>query len=150
MSDLTKEQLKYSLLLMKEATLHQKPDLPNEAKANIDQAYTQLCKIVEEHFKYKYLDNDPECYHIEDVQPVQFLCDDLILKIVEICEEPELAAWKITKVRELLTRQPQKQVVTKEWIMKRYGEEFKMNVIWSGCIDFVIKLFKELGISITD
>ena len=38
------------------------------------------------------------------VVDVQFLCDDLILKIVEICEEPELAVWKIAKVRELLTQ----------------------------------------------
>ena len=43
---------------------------------------------------------------VEDVQPVQFLCDDLILKIVEICEEPELTVWKIAKVRELFTQQP--------------------------------------------
>ena len=108
----------------------------------IDQAYTQLVKIVEGHFSvietdmgkwlYRFYESwkgcslgisDKEaeeayaeiCKRLEksiadqeqgDVQSVQFLCDDLILKIVEICEEPELAVWKIAKVRELLTRQP--------------------------------------------
>ena len=29
--------------------------------------------------------------------------EDTIIKIVEVCEEPELVTWKIAKVRELLT-----------------------------------------------
>ena len=55
---------------------------------------------------------------VRDVQPMQFLCNDLILKIVEICEEPELAVWKIAKVRELLARQPvqvDEELVEKLW-----------------------------------
>jgi len=53
-----------------------------------EQAYTQIRTIIEQHFS----------------DPVQ-VDEDVILKIVEICEEPELAVWKIAKVKELFARQ---------------------------------------------
>jgi len=182
---------------------------------------------VEGHFKYKYLDNDPECYHVADqgqgvdegilkclqmardtittmednfnagrpgfscdvideidrainllarqpmvgdVQPVQFLCDDLILKIVEICEEPELVVWKIAKVRELLTQQgkPQKRTVTRDFqrphakrltnLFLKYwyvthdksSEESDRIQFWTEANNFIDKMLNELGIEVTE
>ena len=32
-----------------------------------EQAYTQLKEIVEEHFKYDYLRNDPECRSVDEI-----------------------------------------------------------------------------------
>ena len=40
---------------------------------------TNLRKVVEGHFKYKYLDNDPECYHIADQEQG---VDEELLKVV--------------------------------------------------------------------
>ena len=63
MSDLTKEELlEWLRCLYVEGieTIQAEDDVDHE------EAHDQLVKIVEGHFKYKYLDNDPECYHVAD------------------------------------------------------------------------------------
>jgi len=65
MDDLTKEELlEWLRCLYVEGieTIQAKDDVDHE------EAHDQLVKIVEGHFKYKYLDNDPECYHVADIQ----------------------------------------------------------------------------------
>ena len=84
-----------------------------------DEAYTQLHKIVEEHFKYKYLDNDSECYHKADQE--QGVDEELIERTLEKLSECCDVGYSYTQDREwgeldkekagaiikqLLTRQP--------------------------------------------
>ena len=69
MSDFTKEELLEWLEyqekeIMRPLKLSGRPI--DEYHLKQQKIITQLRKIVEGHFKYKYLDNDPECYHVAD------------------------------------------------------------------------------------
>ena len=100
MSDLTKEELlEWLRCLYVEGieTIQAKDDIDHE------EAHDQLVKIVEGHFKYKYLDNDPECYHVADQEQVDELVEDIIL-IAEY--EGVEHDSKCRQIKQLLTRQP--------------------------------------------
>jgi len=72
---------------------------------------TNLRKVVEGHFKYKYLDNDPECYHVADQgQGVdeEFIRQKVDELMCDVDSGDEVANHKFLHdfAKQLLTRQP--------------------------------------------
>lgn len=55
----------------------------------------------------------------------------------------------LAKLKALIQSKPVAKV-SREWIMEQYNEQFDMNVIWSGAIDFVIHILKKLGLEVED
>ena len=159
MSDLLTE--KELLRVLDRAWKHDEPS------SVFAQAYAQLVKIVEEYFSEPMqVDEDcpskeacvyylpgtlgPNCLYVE-------VDEELVEKITELADSCvgtdidmqvdgfDLDEFK-QELRELLTQKR----VSREWVVEQYNEQFDMKVIWSGAIDFVIHILKELGIEVEE
>ena len=134
MSDLTEREL-----INKLASHWTCPDGYHKNPDECSQAFTQLVKIVEGHFKYKYLDNDPECYHVADQE--QGVDEEKIEAIVDMVDFSILPRrWSKKDIelvvrytaKELLTRQPAQvdEDIEKliEWLEKRVNARAMLQV----------------------
>ena len=95
-----------------------------------DEAYTQLVKMVEGHFKYKYLDNDPECYHVADQGQVDegiLRCLQMVRDTITTMEDnfnagrPGFSCDVIDEIDKAINFLTQKRTVTREWMEHKAG-----------------------------
>lgn len=88
----------------------------------------------------------------ERIQPVrvseEWISD--FLRNMPVYDAQPRKDYTIKKFKELGYEQTQPVRVSMKWIKEQYNEQFEMNVIWSGAIDFVVHILKELGIVVTE